>query len=665
MKRLPTLLFALSVALMATVRFEPASALDFQLTGLEVSVGGEAVAFNETVSASRTRYTVDVPSDTTNVSVKASWTPFGTCNGQDQSGCSVFSPLNPRPDFTTWQCSNCATSYEVETDITVYARPARAYWANSETADWGQPSRLAPLTITNGGTHVVDGSNQSWQWLIVRFDYEIHFDYRLGLSGAYYWLDTDTFHESFRYAIKVRRGSPASTQPRIKLAKRAAGFETFLHPGGKQRYLTPVYINVKLDRAPTTTVTVDWTTRDPAGSWNGAGAARAGQDYKAASGTVTFAPGERKKEISVDILDDSMDEGPEYFEVVYSNPSGAVFDNGRRYTYAIIRNSDPLQRDWLARMGRTVAGQVVDAVSARREPGVWSHASYDAFGSENVSGQVATALVGAEAALGDLTVGAAFAASDADGEFAYEADSGHVEHGQILASPYARYTISNRFSVWGLAGIGTGVMAITQDVRGEAPERRTHADSRIRLMAFGARGKLLSQEDGDQIDLSLLADTFFVRMESAAVPGSAQTVARAKRSRVGIEAAHDVRVMGAVTLIPSLSLGLRHDDGDAEAGMGVEVAGGVRYEDPSGLTGAVQARSLIAHEDASYEDWGVDLEIEYIVGALVPYVATSLHDGETLRTGVRWAPTPSVNLGLEATQDTGGHALMLESSVSW
>ena len=120
---------------------------------------------------------------------------------------------------------------------------------------------------------------------------------------------------------------------------------------------------VKLDRAAAGTVTVDYATSD--------GSATAGADYTAASGTLTFAAGDRSKTVEVELLDDSHDEGDETFTLTLSNPSGAVITDGT--ATGTIENHDPLPRALLARFGRAAATHVADHVEerlqARREPG--------------------------------------------------------------------------------------------------------------------------------------------------------------------------------------------------------------------------------------------------------------------------------------------------------
>jgi hypothetical protein len=62
-------------------------------------------------------------------------------------------------------------------------------------------------------------------------------------------------------------------------------------------------------------VRVDWETAD--------GSARAGEDYVAQTGTLTFAPGELSQTLAVQILGDELEEVDEAFNVVLSNPTGA------------------------------------------------------------------------------------------------------------------------------------------------------------------------------------------------------------------------------------------------------------------------------------------------------------------------------------------------------
>ena len=112
---------------------------------------------------------------------------------------------------------------------------------------------------------------------------------------------------------------------------------------------------VTLSRAAAGTVTVQYATSN--------GSATAGADYTATSGMLTFAAGETRKTVSVAVLNDAHDDGGETLILALSNPTGARIADGT--ATGTIENTDPLQRAWLARFGRAVAGHVMDAVGAR------------------------------------------------------------------------------------------------------------------------------------------------------------------------------------------------------------------------------------------------------------------------------------------------------------
>jgi hypothetical protein len=71
------------------------------------------------------------------------------------------------------------------------------------------------------------------------------------------------------------------------------------------------------------------------------GSAKAGQDYTAASGTLSFAAGETSKRIEVPINADSVQEGDETFSVSLANASGAALAAPRTATITIQDRSAP------------------------------------------------------------------------------------------------------------------------------------------------------------------------------------------------------------------------------------------------------------------------------------------------------------------------------------
>src|SRR5207245_1356871 len=78
---------------------------------------------------------------------------------------------------------------------------------------------------------------------------------------------------------------------------------------------------VSLSNPSDQTVSVDYTTNN--------GTASAPSDYAAATGTVSFAPGETIKTVSVQVNGDNTHEADETFTVDLSNPSNAAITDAQ------------------------------------------------------------------------------------------------------------------------------------------------------------------------------------------------------------------------------------------------------------------------------------------------------------------------------------------------
>ncbi len=93
---------------------------------------------------------------------------------------------------------------------------------------------------------------------------------------------------------------------------------------------TTARFTVTLSAASAQPVTVDYATSD--------GTALAGSDYEAASGTLTFAPGETSKNIDILVRGDLIAENNETFAVTLRNAAGAAL--ARSSAFAIIEDDD-------------------------------------------------------------------------------------------------------------------------------------------------------------------------------------------------------------------------------------------------------------------------------------------------------------------------------------
>ena len=93
-----------------------------------------------------------------------------------------------------------------------------------------------------------------------------------------------------------------------------------------------IEFDVVLSAASTVAITVDWETE--------AGSAEADVDYTEASGTLTFAPGDTDKTITVAILDDTLLEGLDTFTVRLSGTDDTLVTLGRSSTTGRIIDRD-------------------------------------------------------------------------------------------------------------------------------------------------------------------------------------------------------------------------------------------------------------------------------------------------------------------------------------
>ena len=259
----------------------------------------------------------------------------------------------------------------------------------------------------------------------------------------------------------------------------------------------------------------------------------------------------------------------------------------------------------------------------------WGRASSSRFDGEAdglvLDGDVTTFTLGADATWDRWLAGVAVSLSEGEGGFRDHDDTGgpnHPDRGSgtlesTLTSvhPYARLSLSERLSLWGLLGYGTGELDV--EVEGVG---RWSTDTTQEMAAAGARGVLVKAPETGGFELGLRGDAVVQRMRSDAATGEAGNLAAAhaqtSRVRLVLEGARSFEVGDGGVLTPTLEAGLRQDGGDAETGTGIEVGGGLAWADPAlGLTVEAKARTLIAHEDADYREWGASGSVRIDPGA--------------------------------------------------
>ncbi len=177
------------------------------------------------------------------------------------------------------------------------------------------------------------------------------------------------------------------------------------------------------------------------------------------------------------------------------------------------------------------------------------------------------------------------------------AGAGKTASTLTAAWPWVRQTLSERLSVWGVAGYGAGSLTIEPE---RAPAIRTGMD--LRMAAAGLRGLVA---DGGEDGLTLLAttDATIVQTSSEAVSGRGGNLAAATadvtRLRLGFEGSRPFRLADGSVLTPRAGVAVRRDGGDVETGFGADIDAGIAWADPKrGLGAELHGRMLLTHRAA-------------------------------------------------------------------
>ena len=265
----------------------------------------------------------------------------------------------------------------------------------------------------------------------------------------------------------------------------------------------------------------------------------------------------------------------------------------------------------------------------------WGRGATTRFRSEEVdlslTGGAATGLLGGDWQRGRMLAGLAVAHSLGTGEFDVHTAEESFRKGELgtyLTSvhPYLRVAMTERLSAWGLFGYGRGQM----ERMGDRPD----TDIAMQMGGLGARGVLLSPTESSDYDIALKSDAFLVRMDTdPAVRPALETMT--SRLRLLLEGSRIVKLSTGL-MSPSIEVGMRHDGGDAETGLGLEVGGGLGYTHVQrGLELKATARRLLVHQANGYKEWGVGGSLNLDPGAL--------GRGPSLRMQSSWGATSGMD----------------------
>ena len=265
-----------------------------------------------------------------------------------------------------------------------------------------------------------------------------------------------------------------------------------------------------------------------------------------------------------------------------------------------------------------------------------------ADGPLSIDGQVSTGTVGADAEWGRWLAGVAVSRSFGEGVFSHDtAVGGEVTSHLTSLNPYANFDVNERLSLWGVLGYGVGELSLA----GERADNPIRTGLESTMAAFGGRGVFSRRAGG--FELAVVSDALFTNTVSDAATGLMGAEGAASRLRLMLEGSGSMQLSTGGVLRPTLEAGLRYDGGDAETGAGVEIGGGLAYS-AGRVSAEVNARGLVAHEDAKYEEWGFS--------ASVKWQPNEDGRGWAMDAGSSWGDTASGVNALWSRQDASGLA---------
>ena len=238
----------------------------------------------------------------------------------------------------------------------------------------------------------------------------------------------------------------------------------------------------------------------------------------------------------------------------------------------------------------------------------WGKFASESFEGEaddvNLEGNVKSGFLGVDHASGNWRGGLAVSSSKGEGTFSPHDKSsvgGELESSLTSVFPYLGYEFGEDRALWGILGWGEGDVTVTQR------DQSIKTDTSMRMGALGAKGPLLSQREGDRMDMTLQTDGLYMRMNSDETEGMESAETEVTRFRLTLDSSKNFKVREGI-LTPSVQFGVRHDGGDAEEGMGLEAGGGLSYQS-GGLTLEGAVRKLLVHEESRYEEWGASAAV--------------------------------------------------------
>ena len=240
---------------------------------------------------------------------------------------------------------------------------------------------------------------------------------------------------------------------------------------------------------------------------------------------------------------------------------------------------------------------------------LWGRGDFTRFqgqprGLFSLDGELATGYLGMDYRRNDRgLVGVAISHSTGEVDYQIANSTGTLDVELASVYPYIHWTPTKGLGLWGLLGTGLGDATLMHD----GLEVKT--DLGMRMAAVGLRHELFGTPGSR---LAFKADAFWVELEADAVDTLPVVTGEASRGRLALENRLKLYSSPNASMTARMELGLRVDGGNAEQGMGLEAGGRLEYvSQQPGLTIEARGRTLLAHEESKWQEWGASMTIRF------------------------------------------------------
>ena len=238
--------------------------------------------------------------------------------------------------------------------------------------------------------------------------------------------------------------------------------------------------------------------------------------------------------------------------------------------------------------------------------GIWASGGYENVSSRDAllgawEGDLFSVHAGVDMRVSEhVLVGVA--ANRSKGSFEFDGNESLKTDSQLTAiNPYFGWNSGDGAGLWATIGYGKGKVEVALD---------EPTDLTMRMVALGGS---MDVSVGDEVPLTVKGEASKARLVTAATSTQEAVTANIQRLRLAVEV-QDVTVQGAgEQFTRSAALGIRHDGGDGDTGLGAELDGELGWSVPAtGVTLRATGHVLLAHQ-SDLKEWGVGGLIRYDV----------------------------------------------------